>query len=66
MNVTYGHRYVAAWNPLTYGVDALRHVMLGVAWAPLQFQSLWIDLGVVALFDGIMIVIGTWAFARMK
>ena len=57
---------VAAWNPLTYGVDALRTLMLGSAWVPLQIQSLWIDLGLVALFDGIMIIVGTWAFTRMK
>jgi len=57
---------VATLNPLTYGVDALRHVMLGSAWTPLQFQSLGVDLGVVALFDAIMIVVGTWAFTRMK
>jgi ABC-2 type transport system permease protein len=57
---------VATWNPLTYGVDALRHVMLGAAWAPLQIQSLWVDLGVVALFDTLMIVVGTWAFTKMK
>jgi ABC-2 type transport system permease protein len=57
---------IAAWNPLTYGVDALRHVTLGEAWVPLQIQSLGVDLGVVALFDGIMIVVGTWAFTRMK
>ena len=57
---------IAAWNPLTYGVDALRNVMLGSAWAPLQVQPLWIDVGVVALFDVIMIAVGTWAFSRMK
>lgn len=57
---------VAAWNPLTYGVDALRHIMLGAAWTPLQIQSLSVDIGVIALFDGIMIVVGTWAFTRMK
>ena len=57
---------IATWNPLTYGVDALRHVTLGAAWTPLQIQSLWVDLGVVALFDGIMVVVGTWAFTRMK
>ncbi len=57
---------VAAWNPLTYGVDALRHIMLGSAAVPLQVQPLWIDIGVVALFDAIMIVVGTWAFSRMK
>ncbi len=57
---------VAAWNPLTYGVDALRNVMLGSSWTALQVQPLWVDLGVVGLFDGLMIVIGTWAFTRMK
>ena len=57
---------VAAWNPLTYGVDALRIVILGAAWTPLQIQPLWVDLGIVALFDVIMIAIGTWAFTRMK
>jgi ABC-2 type transport system permease protein len=57
---------IAAFNPLTYGIDALRHVMLGAAWVPLQVQPLWIDLGVVALFDVIMIAVGTWAFSRMK
>jgi ABC-2 type transport system permease protein len=57
---------VAAWNPLTYGVDALRNIVLGSAWAPFQIRSLGVDLGYVALFDGIMIVIGTWAFTRMK
>ena len=57
---------VAAWNPLTYGVDALRHVMLGSAAAPLAIQPLWVDLGAVGLFDAIMVVVGTWAFSRMK
>ena len=57
---------LAAWNPLTYGVDALRNITLGSSWVPLQIQPLWIDLGVVAAFDGIMIVVGTWAFTRMK
>jgi len=57
---------VAAWNPLTYGVDALRNIVLGSAWAPFQIQSLGVDIGLVALFDVIMILIGTWAFNRMK
>jgi ABC-2 type transport system permease protein len=57
---------IAVWNPLTYGIDALRHVTLGAAWIPFQIQSLWVDLGVVALFDGIMVIVGTWAFTRMK
>ncbi len=57
---------VAAGNPLTYGVDALRHVMFGPVWNSLAIQPLWIDIGIVALFDGIMIVVGTWAFTKMK
>jgi ABC-2 type transport system permease protein len=57
---------VSAWNPLTYGVDALRSIVLGTAWVPLQIQPIWVDLGFVALFDGIMIIVGTWAFTRMK
>jgi len=56
----------AAWNPLTYGVDALRNVVLGSAWTPLQVQPLWVDIGVIALFDVIMMAVGTWAFSRMK
>jgi ABC-2 type transport system permease protein len=57
---------VAAWNPLTYGVDALRHVILGAAWTPLQFQTFGVDLGVVVFFDVLMVAVGTWAFSRMK
>jgi ABC-2 type transport system permease protein len=57
---------VAAGNPLTYGVDALRQVVLGGAWAPLAIQPLWVDLGVVAAFDLVMVGVGTWAFTKMK
>ncbi|MCX6644680.1 MAG: ABC transporter permease [Candidatus Bathyarchaeota archaeon] len=53
-------------NPLTYAVEALRNVILGGAWTPFQIQPLWMDLGIVGLFDLIMIIIGTWAFTRMK
>ncbi len=55
---------VSSFDPLTYGVDALRSVILGAAWTPLQ--PLYIDLGVIAIFDVIMISVGTWAFSRMK
>ncbi len=57
---------VAAWNPLTYGVDALRSLILGSAWTPLQIQPVWMDIGIIALFDVIMIAVGTWAFSKMK
>jgi ABC-2 type transport system permease protein len=53
-------------NPLTYGVDALRTILLGGAWQPFQVQPLFVDIAVVGVFDLAMIAIGTWAFSRMK
>jgi ABC-2 type transport system permease protein len=53
-------------NPLTYGVDALKAVILGAPYAPFQIQPLIVDVAVVGAFDLIMIAIGTWAFSRMK
>ncbi len=53
-------------NPLTYGVDALKSIILGSAYAPLQIQPLWVDIGIIGAFDLIMIAIGTRAFSRMK
>ena len=57
---------ISKLNPLTYGVDALRHVILGETWQSLQLQPLIVDLAVVGIFDLAMIVIGTWAFHKMK
>jgi len=54
----------SAFDPLTYGIDALRTVILGAAWTPIH--PLWVNLGVVCVFDAIMIGVGTWAFGRMK
>ncbi|HVP92444.1 MAG TPA: ABC transporter permease [Acidobacteriota bacterium] len=51
-------------NPLTYGVDALRTVILGNAWQP--YEPLYFNLLVVVCFDAIMIAVGTWAFSRRK
>jgi len=53
-------------NPLTYGVDALKSIILGSAYSPLQIQPLVVDIGVIGAFDVIMIAIGTWSFSRMK
>jgi ABC-2 type transport system permease protein len=55
---------IARVNPLTYGVDALRTIILGGTWQPLQ--PLYVNLAVVGVFDAVMIIIGTWAFTRMK
>ncbi len=57
-------RVASMFDPLTYGVDALRTAILGSAWTPMQ--PLYINIGVVALFDVAMIAVGTWAFSRMK
>jgi ABC-2 type transport system permease protein len=48
-------------NPVTYAVDGIRGVLLGLS----RF-SLLIDFGVVCLFAVIMILIGTYAFKKMK
>ena len=56
----------ARLNPLTYGVDALKSVILGAPYAPLQIQPLVIDIAIIGVFDVVMIAIGTWAFGRMK
>jgi ABC-2 type transport system permease protein len=53
-------------NPLTYGVDALKTVILGTPYTPLQILPLFADIAVLGAFDLIMIGIGTWAFSRMK
>lgn len=48
-------------NPVTYGVDALRNVILGVA----QFNLAY-DLGIMAIFTVVVIAVGVFAFRRMK
>jgi ABC-2 type transport system permease protein len=57
-------RVASMYNPLTYGVDALRTVILGSAWTPLQ--PLYINIIVICIFDAVMIGIGTWAFSKMR
>lgn len=54
----------ATFNPLTYGVDALRSVILGSTWTPIH--PLATNIAVVAMFDLVMIAVGTWAFSKMK
>ena len=65
-SLPYWMQVVSRANPLTYGVDALRGIILGGVWQPFQVQPLLVDLAVVGVFDLGMIVIGTWAFTRMK
>ena len=56
----------ANFNPLTYGVDALRIITLGTAWVPGPLHPLYLDLLVICGFDIFMIVAGTLAFSRKK
>lgn len=53
-------------NPLTYGVDALRHILLGETWQAISVQPLLVDIAIIGVFDLVMIAVGTWAFTRMK
>jgi ABC-2 type transport system permease protein len=48
-------------NPVTYAVDGVRGVLLGIS----QF-SLLFDFTLVSLFAMVMILIGTYAFKKMK
>jgi ABC-2 type transport system permease protein len=54
----------SSFNPLTYGIDALRTIILGSQWQPLQ--PLYVDLLVVCAFDLVMIALGTLAFSRRR
>jgi ABC-2 type transport system permease protein len=55
-------RWVFYVNPLTYGVDALRTVILGSAWKPLL--PLYQEMLILLAFDVAMILIGSYAFSR--
>ncbi len=48
-------------NPVTYAVDGLRGIIIGIH----QFSIMY-DLSIILLFAFIMIVIGTYSFKRMK
>lgn len=54
------------FNPLTYGVDALRTIILGGSWQPGPSYPLYFDLLVICGFDVVMIIVGTLAFNRKK
>jgi len=52
------------FNPLTYGVDALRTITLGQDWQPLY--PFYYDILMIVFFDIAIIVIGTFALSRRK
>jgi ABC-2 type transport system permease protein len=54
-------RIISYFNPLTYGVEALRHVIIGVSFTPLSLSF------VIALsFSLVSILVGGFAFSRQK
>jgi len=55
---------VSRFDPLTYGVDALRTIIGGKAWKPLY--PLYFNITVICIFDVAMILIGTLMFSRRK
>jgi ABC-2 type transport system permease protein len=48
-------------NPLTYSVDGMRSIILGAS----QF-SVWTDFGVIAGFALLTVIVGAFAFEKMK
>ena len=56
--------WVSIVDPLTYGVDALRTMILKGAWIPIH--SLYYDLAALVIFDLVMILVGTLIFGRTR
>ena len=56
--------WVSVVDPLTYGVDALRTIILGQSWIPIH--QLYIDIIALVAFDLGMIVVGTLIFGRTR
>ena len=54
-------RTLSFLDPATYGVDAMRMVLVGQGYFPL-----WIDAIALLLFSVAAVLVGTWAFKRMK
>jgi ABC-2 type transport system permease protein len=54
-------KFLTRLDPATYAVDSLRYVILGTSSLPPAF-----DLAVIATVDMALILIGAWAFNRMK
>jgi len=56
--------WVSVVDPLTYGVDALRTIILGQSWVPIH--QLYYDIIALVAFDLGMIVVGTLIFGRTR
>jgi ABC-2 type transport system permease protein len=54
-------QYVAYINPLTYGVDGLRAVLVGASTFPLI-----VDLGALVISSAVMVSLGAYLFERVE
>jgi ABC-2 type transport system permease protein len=54
-------RVVSYFDPLTYGVDGLRGVLIGVA-----ARSVAVDLVIMAAISVLMVFLGAWSFERSE
>jgi ABC-2 type transport system permease protein len=54
-------KFLTHVDPVNYAVDALRRVIIGVSSMPLAA-----DVLIILAFDLTLILVGTWAFNRMK
>ncbi|MGH6878530.1 MAG: ABC transporter permease, partial [Rhizomicrobium sp.] len=52
---------VARLDPLSYGVDALRHFLIGVS-----VFGIATDLGVLAAVTAFLLWLGSWFFSRLE
>jgi ABC-2 type transport system permease protein len=53
-------------NPVTYAVDGMRGVLVYSATEKVSQFNVFFDFGIVCLFAIIMVLIGTYAFKKMK
>ncbi|TFF99335.1 MAG: hypothetical protein EU542_09130, partial [Promethearchaeota archaeon] len=56
-----GFRIIMMLNPISYGVDIFRFILLGVSVFPF-----WLDLLVLTGFGALLISIGAYSFSRME
>ncbi len=56
--------FLSRVNPLTYGIDAIRYMMLRDA--SLQFFPLWLNITVLLAVSGILSIAGTLLFNRQQ
>ena len=55
-------RWVFYVNPLTYGVDILRSIILSSSWTPLL--PLYQEILIILVFDIVMVLVGSFSFSR--